>query len=333
MDWLTRMNTVLDYIENNLDDKISENKIAELSASPKGMFQRIFAALTDMSLSEYVRKRRLTRAAYDIQNTNEKLINIAVKYGYSSADSFGLAFKSFHGVTPSDARKTDTQLQSFNPLNFKFLLEEISLKNVVAFNSYKLQKGASASDFVHAVEKMTNEFASKQKGWILSMKLVDGETWADFTLFESIEDKNAFAKAFYENEVAKNCFSFMDFSTMQSYLFNVEKSYQAQSFELSQGVNVAAFHSYKLKEGTFHSDFLLATEKLNNEFASKQSGRLSSMKLLDGETWADFIIFKSMDDMKAFAESARQNELVKTAQSFMDFNTMKSHVFSIERSF
>jgi len=120
MDWVQRMNLVLDYIENNLDGEIEENKIAELSASSKGMFQRIFSSLTDMSLSEYIRKRRLTQAALDIQNTDEKIIDIALKYGYNSADAFSFAFKNFHGVTPSDAKKSE--IQSFYPLNFKIML-------------------------------------------------------------------------------------------------------------------------------------------------------------------------------------------------------------------
>ncbi|MCL2775466.1 MAG: FliM/FliN family flagellar motor switch protein [Oscillospiraceae bacterium] len=122
MDWIQRMNLVLDYIENNLDGEIEENRIAELSANPKGMFQRIFSVLTDMSLSEYIRKRRLTQAAYDIQNTDEKIIDIAVKYGYNSADAFSFAFKNFHGVTPSDAKKSDVEFQSFYPLVFEFKL-------------------------------------------------------------------------------------------------------------------------------------------------------------------------------------------------------------------
>ncbi|MCL1793910.1 MAG: AraC family transcriptional regulator [Oscillospiraceae bacterium] len=122
MDWIQRMNLVLDYIENNLDGEIEENKIAELSASSKGMFQRIFSSLTDMSLSEYVRKRRLTQAAFDVQNTDEKIIDIALKYGYNSADAFSFAFKNFHGITPSDAKKTDVKIQSFYPLFFEFNL-------------------------------------------------------------------------------------------------------------------------------------------------------------------------------------------------------------------
>ena len=63
MDWLKRMNSVLDYIEDNLDNDIDDNKIAVLSATPKGVFQRVFALITDMTLSDYMRKRRLTQAA------------------------------------------------------------------------------------------------------------------------------------------------------------------------------------------------------------------------------------------------------------------------------
>lgn len=88
MDLLKRMNLVLDYIENNLDGEIEENKIAMLFAGSKNMFQRIFTLMTETTLSEYIRKRKLTLAAFDIRNTNEKIIDIAVKYGYNSAVAF-----------------------------------------------------------------------------------------------------------------------------------------------------------------------------------------------------------------------------------------------------
>ena len=107
------MNLVLDYIEDNLDGEISDKKIAMLSASSKGMFQRIFAVITDMTLSEYIRKRRLTQAASDILNTDAKIIDIAVKYGYNSANAFSAAFKNFHGITPSYTRESGLQGQSF----------------------------------------------------------------------------------------------------------------------------------------------------------------------------------------------------------------------------
>ena len=120
--WLKRMNLVLDYIENNLDGEIDYNKIALLSASSKGMFQRIFAVITDMTLSEYIRKRRLTQAVSDIQNTDAKIIDVAVKYGYNSANAFSSAFKDFHGITPSYARTTGLGTQSFRRFTFELTL-------------------------------------------------------------------------------------------------------------------------------------------------------------------------------------------------------------------
>jgi AraC-like DNA-binding protein len=107
-----------------LDDEIDENKIAVLSALPKGMFQRIFAVITDMTLSEYIRKRRLTRAVSDIRDSNARIIDIAIKYGYISANSFSAAFKCFHGVTPSYARTSASQLQYFHPLVFTLTLSD-----------------------------------------------------------------------------------------------------------------------------------------------------------------------------------------------------------------
>ena len=122
MDWLKRMNLILNYIESNLDGEIKDSEIAELSANPKGMFQRFFAIITDMTLSEYIRKRRLTQAALDIQNTDAKIIDIAIKYGYNSAGAFSTAFKDFHGITPSYARKPGIAFQSFQRFTFKLTL-------------------------------------------------------------------------------------------------------------------------------------------------------------------------------------------------------------------
>ena len=118
MNFVSRMNSVLDYIEENLGGEIKDDKIAVLSANSKGMFQRVFTMITDMTLSEYIRKRRLTQASIDIQNTDEKVIDIAIKYGYNSADAFTAAFKSYHGVTPSGAKNLSTTVQSFQRFTF-----------------------------------------------------------------------------------------------------------------------------------------------------------------------------------------------------------------------
>ena len=160
MDWLKRMNSVLDYIENSLDDDIDENKIAVLSALPRGMFQRIFAIITDMTLSEYIRKRRLTQAVSDIRNTNARIIDIAIKYGYISANAFSSAFKSFHGVT-SYARASGSQLQIFHPLVFTLTLYERG-GNIMQYRNIKCFDFEGFSKDLHEMEgKIFPELLSK----------------------------------------------------------------------------------------------------------------------------------------------------------------------------
>ena len=122
MNWVKRINSVLDYIEENLDGEIDDFKIASLFASPQGMFQRVFTNITDMTLSEYIRKRRLSQAAIDITKTSDKIIDVAIKYGYNSAAAFSSAFKKHHGVTPSAARRTAVQLNSFHRFAFTLII-------------------------------------------------------------------------------------------------------------------------------------------------------------------------------------------------------------------
>ena len=134
MDWCKRMNTVLDYIEDNLDGDIQDRKIAMLFVSSQGMFQKFFAMMTEMPLSEYIRKRRLTQAAQDIMSTNDKIIDIAAKYGYDSAKAFSFAFKQFHGITPSDAKLPGARVQVFGRFTFTLTLTITGGNNMKAMN-------------------------------------------------------------------------------------------------------------------------------------------------------------------------------------------------------
>jgi AraC family transcriptional regulator len=104
MNIIKSFNSTIDYLETVLDDKIDEKKVTQLSGYSYSMFSRLFSILTEMTLSEYLRSRRLTEAAVILRNTNEKIIDIAFIFGYESSDSFGTAFKNFHGFTPSEVR-------------------------------------------------------------------------------------------------------------------------------------------------------------------------------------------------------------------------------------
>ena len=104
MNIIKSFNNTIDYLETVLDDEIDEKKVTQLSGYSYSMFSRLFSILTETTLSEYLRSRKLTEAAVILRDTNEKIIDVALKFGYESSDSFGTAFKNFHGFTPSEVR-------------------------------------------------------------------------------------------------------------------------------------------------------------------------------------------------------------------------------------
>lgn len=125
MDWVNRMNKAINYVESRLGGEINEKEISAITACSFPAFQSSFAQITNVSLSEYIRRRRLTCAAYDLQNTDEKVIDIALRYGYQSPDAFGAAFKRLHGVTPSAARKTGVKLTFYCRLDFALKIKGV----------------------------------------------------------------------------------------------------------------------------------------------------------------------------------------------------------------
>ncbi|OIB03944.1 AraC family transcriptional regulator [Paenibacillus sp. LC231] len=141
MDWLTRMNRALDYIETNLSGEIDLTKIASQACCSSYQFQRMFSFITDVTLAEYIRRRRLTLAAIDLLNSDTKVIDIAIKYGYESPVSFARAFQSMHGVNPTTARQEGVALKAYPRLTFL-----ISIKGVEAMN-YRIETKESFQVF------------------------------------------------------------------------------------------------------------------------------------------------------------------------------------------
>lgn len=123
MDWQKRMNQALNYIENNLSGDIDYIAAAQIMNCSVWEFQRIISCMAQIPLSEYIRRRRLTMAAEDIQK-GEKIIDVALRYGYQSHASFSRAFSRLHGVAPSLARDKEVTLKFFPRLTFKLILME-----------------------------------------------------------------------------------------------------------------------------------------------------------------------------------------------------------------
>lgn len=102
MEWLERLNQSVHYIEENLSNNISYEHAARIACCSTFHFQRMFPYLAGISLSEYIRRRRMTAAAFDLQTSDIKIIDLALKYGYDSPTSFNRAFQSVHGISPSE---------------------------------------------------------------------------------------------------------------------------------------------------------------------------------------------------------------------------------------
>lgn len=122
-DWTEDIQNALAYMEANLTEELEIREIAKRAYVSPFYFQRIFAALCGVSVGEYIRSRRLTLAGEELASTDGKVIDIAVKYGYDSPDSFNRAFQRFHGISPSAARKSGARLRSFAPMKIKLTLE------------------------------------------------------------------------------------------------------------------------------------------------------------------------------------------------------------------
>ena len=129
MDWITGIQKAIDYIEANLTEEIDYEKVAAESFSSSYHFQRVFSILCGYTLGEYIRLRRLSLAGVELANGKDKVIDIALKYGYDSPDSFAKAFQKFHGITPSQARADGNTLKSFSRLSIKISLEGGSTMN------------------------------------------------------------------------------------------------------------------------------------------------------------------------------------------------------------
>ncbi|MBT2259315.1 AraC family transcriptional regulator [Priestia megaterium] len=123
MDLLRNMNRALTYIEENLTKDIDFREVAKLALCSEYHFKRMFSFLAGITLSEYIRRRRLTLAAFELKDNKMKVIDIAFKYGYNSPDSFTRAFQNLHGLTPSEAKKNGYSLKAYPQMTFQLSIK------------------------------------------------------------------------------------------------------------------------------------------------------------------------------------------------------------------
>ncbi|MEV0303233.1 AraC family transcriptional regulator [Streptomyces prasinus] len=120
---LERLNQAMEHIERHLDQRIEAADLARITATSEYHFRRLFSALAGIPLSEYVRRRRLTVAGAEVLAGDRTLLEIAVRYGYTSGEAFARAFRAVHGVGPGEARRSGASLRSQQRLSFRLTVE------------------------------------------------------------------------------------------------------------------------------------------------------------------------------------------------------------------
>lgn len=146
-----KMNSAIEYIEVNLTGEIDFNIVAMKACCSSYNFQRMFSFITDITLAEYIRNRRLTQAALELQNTDMKVIDVAVKYGYENATSFARAFKALHGVTPVEAKQEGVILKAYPKITFQISIKgekemDYRIETKEAFDVFGIETICSLSD-------------------------------------------------------------------------------------------------------------------------------------------------------------------------------------------
>ena len=129
MEWIERLNEAITYIEEHLTEEIDYERLGKIACCSSYHFQRMFTYMAGVPLSEYIRRRRMSLAAVDLQSTGIKIIDVAGKYGYNSPTAFNRAFQSVHGIAPSAVKNEGVSVKSFPPVSFKIIVKGVEEMN------------------------------------------------------------------------------------------------------------------------------------------------------------------------------------------------------------
>lgn len=211
MEWVDGLNKTIRYIEDHLTDEINYETLAKLACCSAYHYQRMFSYMAGTTLSEYIRRRKMSRAAVDLQ-AGEKVVDVALKYGYQSPTAFNRAFQSVHGIAPSAVGDQGTSVKSFPPLHFTIMIkgaeemeyriekrEAFRIVGVSAPLNQDLEKnfavvpqlwGTAAAD--GTIQKLAELMDGQPAGLLGVSACGDQEEWRYFIAVASSQDAGAF---------------------------------------------------------------------------------------------------------------------------------------------
>jgi len=188
MNWIENLNKAIDYMEERIAEEIDYAKLAKIACCSSYQFQRMFFYIANVSLPEYIRRRKMSLAAIDLQSGDKKIIEIALKYGYSSPTAFNRAFQSMHGIAPSQAKKGGSILKSYPKINFTLTAKGVE---EMEFRIEKREAIRVVGAFMPLSKDVEKAYAEATEHWVKVLfdgapKDVDGNILGNGTLCDEL---------------------------------------------------------------------------------------------------------------------------------------------------
>ena len=169
MNIYVELNQIIEYIENHLEEPIDYKELSKIMGVNEYTFQKIFSVICNISVTEYIRNRRLSNAGQDLFLKNEKIIDIAIKYQYNNPTAFSRAFQRFHGIKPSEVRRKPEKLKLYAKLHFEEKTEQsnsldykiIETDQIILYGKYKMTNNENIrvkSQEAKDIQKISNDF-------------------------------------------------------------------------------------------------------------------------------------------------------------------------------
>lgn len=286
MNILNELNEACNYIENNIENEIDIKEIARITNQSTDSINRFFVSMLGITIKEYIRKRRLSLAVYDLQNSDKKITDIAFKYGFNSYDSFCKAFLNQHNVTPTQAKNPSCEVNIFPPATFeinvkgaqkmKFKicdLEEFEVYgisknfNCQSSDRFKQEKEMWSIDYEHYPEKICQGYDGIWYGIFENGKysIARKKEDVEFNGLEKIKIKSGKYAVFttdkggYAGDELSKMHDLIFNSWLKDTQYNIKREYIIEVFHL-------ATDREKRRKNRYYEIYIPINESFTNDF-------------------------------------------------------------------
>lgn len=286
MNILNELNEACNYIENNIENEIDIKEIARITNQSTDSINIFFVSMLGITIKEYIRKRRLSLAVYDLQNSDEKITDIAFKYGFNSYDSFCKAFLNQHNVTPTQAKNPSCEVNIFPPATFeinvkgaqkiKFKicdLEEFEVYgisknfNCQSSDRFKQEKEMWSIDYEHYPEKICQGYDGIWYGIFENGKysIARKKKDVEFDGLEKIKIKSGKYAVFttdkggYAGDELSKTHDLIFNSWLKDTQYNIKREYIIEVFHL-------ATDREKRRKNRYYEIYIPINEPISNDF-------------------------------------------------------------------